>query len=152
MQQSKRFVFDYIFLTIWGIISGGFMYIVWFMFEKQGGILKEDGATTDVESFGVFNVIIMSLIAHLIILRQIRHWDLVYLGFFLFSIFWIPFDLWNESAIPDSRVYKSVGSYMLWTAQFDLSIVLVCAVIMLPLVLTWLRRTYWLEPDLYCVE
>lgn len=128
------------------------MYIVWWMFEKQGGILNEDGVTTDLESFGVFTVTITSLIAHLIILRQIRHWDLVYAGLYLFSIFWIPFDLWKENGIPDSRVYKSVGSYMFWTASFDLSILLACAVIMLPLVLTWLRRTYWLEPDLYCVE
>lgn len=104
MKQIKLFGVDYIFLTIWGMISGGFMYVVWYMFERQGGILKQDGTTTDLESFGVFNVMITSIIAHLIILRQIRHWDLIYLGAFLFSVFWIPFDLWNEGAIPDSRV------------------------------------------------
>ena len=152
MQQTKKFVVDYIFLTIWGIISGAFMYLAWYEFEKRGGILRHDGITTDIESFGVFNVTVGSLIAHLIILRYVRHWDAIYIGWFAFSFIWIPFDLWNEGSIPTSRVYNSVGSYMLLTAPFDLNIVIVCAVTMLPLVLTRMRRVYWLEPHLYCVE
>jgi hypothetical protein len=74
------------------------------MFEKHGGILREEGKTTDSDSFGVYVVTVVSIIAHASILRFIRHWDPLYLFWFCFSIFWIPFTLWNEAAIPESRV------------------------------------------------
>jgi hypothetical protein len=74
------------------------------MFEKQGGILQEDGITTDIDSYGVYVVTVVCIVAHASILRFIRHWDPIYLFWFCFSIFWIPFTLWDEQAISESRV------------------------------------------------
>ena len=104
LEQSSNFVTDFICLSVWGFLSGMFMYFSWREFEKSGGVLNQDGVTTDVNTFGVFNVTIVSIIAHLIILRYVCHWDPWYIFWFLFSIVWIPFNLWNEGIIPESRV------------------------------------------------
>jgi len=152
MTQTKLFLQDYICLNLWGFASGAVMYYIWYMFERSGGILNQNGDITDLESFGVFNVTITSVVAHIIIIRYIRHWDPVYTFCFLFSIAWIPFNLWDEGSMPESRVQGAMYSYMFANGPYVLSMLLIITVICMPLVLTRFRRTYWLEPHLYCVE
>ena len=76
----------------------------------------------------------------------------MYTFWFVFSIIWIPIDLWNETVIPESRVYQSIGPYMFLNAPFILTLLFVVGVIMFPLIITRARRTVWLEPHLYSVD
>ena len=105
-----------------------------------------------MDTFGVYLVTVISIIAHTNILRFIRHWDPLYFFFFCFGWVWIPFDLWDEDGMPDSRVQGAVGPSMFYNLNFLLNMLLVVVIIMLPLVITRFRRTFWLEPHLYCVE
>lgn len=152
MEQSGNFIMDFIFLSIWGFLCGMFMYFTWYMFERSGGMLNADGITTDIESFGVFNVTVISIIAHTNIMRYVRHWDPWYVFWFIFSIIWIPFNLWNETIIPESRVRGSIGSHMFFNLSYVLNMLMVVSVIMVPLIITRLRRTNYLEPNLYTGE
>ena len=152
MKQVKNFLYDYAFLVVWGYSCACFLYFQWREFEKHGGILGIDGYTTDMESFGVYVVTITCIIAHADILRYVRHWDVIYLFWFLFSIIWTPFNLWKEESNPDSRVRGAIGLYMFYKVAFDLNMLFICALIMMPLILIRFRRTFWLEPELYCVE
>lgn len=151
MTQANKFVSDYVCIMLWGFLGGGFMYLCWAMFERNGGILGIDAVVTDTWSFGVFIITITSIVAHLTILRFVRHFDLMYVFWFVFSIIWIPFNLWDEQSIAASPVHASIGAYMIKRGPFVLNTVLVCAVVMIPLVLARHRR-YWIEPHLYCVE
>jgi len=95
-KSANRFVQDYIAIIIWGILGGAFAYFVWSEFYVAGGILNADGVLPDSNIYGAFICTVAALVAHWTILRFIRHWDVFYLCWWIFSIFWIPFDLWNE--------------------------------------------------------
>ena len=115
-------------------------------FEKSGGILNQHGHTTSLESFGVYLVTVTAIIGHASLLRYIRHWDVIYLSCFIFSIIWTPFNLWKEASLNDSSVRGAIGPYMFYSALFDLNMLLICTLIMIPLILARFRRTYSLEP------
>jgi hypothetical protein len=66
-----------------------------------------------VDCFGIFMIIVGSIVSHTAILRYIRHWDGMYIGWFIFGIVWIPFNLWREQTMHDSRVRDAIWPIIL---------------------------------------
>ena len=144
-----RFLSDYLIGIAWGILCGVFMYYQYSMFQQTGGIGFANGQILSADAFGVYIIVVGSLIADIWIMRYIRCWDWLQVLVFIFSVFWIPFNLWREESLRGSSVTGAIFGLMLASPVYLLNIALTVGVAMLPFLFTRRVRTVILEPHLY---
>jgi len=152
MQHIKRFLLDYVVNSLWGIACGVFLFYQWYMFEYDNGISHSSGITLNSDAYGVFLLLSVSICADIWIARWIRSWDWLYIAITIFSLFWIPFDLWREQSMPKSKVTGAIYRHMIGSLIFDLNVLLFVAVCMIPYMFIVRWRMVVLEPHLYAVH
>jgi hypothetical protein len=148
-QHIGRFFKDYLANAVWGIVVGVFVFYQWLMFESNNGIGLANGWVLNSDAWGVHLLLVLPIVADLYILRFVRHWDWLFVAITVFSVFWIPFDLWREQGMASSSVRQTIFPIFLSSPVYLLNVLLSISVIMLPYYVIGRWRTVVLESKLY---